>query len=153
MTSVLWPDWKCIWTLCVHPGCRSSRPEVFCKKFVLRNFTKFTGTHLCQSLFFNKVAGLRPATLLKKRLWCRSLPVNFVKFLRTPFYRTPMDDCFWLSQFHLRRFVSLSLCLSLSRFPNIKIKLSTVTSETRKYFIHSNRLVWKFNNIGAPQNW
>ena len=35
---------------------RSSRPEVFCKKAVLRNFAKFTGKHLCQSLFFNKVA-------------------------------------------------------------------------------------------------
>ena len=31
---------------------RSSRPEVFCKKGVLRNFTKFIGKHLCQSLFF-----------------------------------------------------------------------------------------------------
>ena len=31
-----------------------SRPEVFCKKGALRNFTKFTGKHLCQSLFFNK---------------------------------------------------------------------------------------------------
>ena len=31
------------------------------KKDVLRNFAKFTGKHLCQSLFFNKVAGLRPA--------------------------------------------------------------------------------------------
>ena len=37
---------------------RSSRPEVFCKKGVLRNFVKLTGKHLCQSLFFNKVAGL-----------------------------------------------------------------------------------------------
>ena len=36
---------------------RSSRPEVFCKKGALINFTKFTGKHLCQSLFFNKVAG------------------------------------------------------------------------------------------------
>ena len=35
---------------------RSSRPEVFCKKVVLRNFRKFTGKHLCQSLFLNKVA-------------------------------------------------------------------------------------------------
>ena len=43
-------------------------PEVFYKKGVFRNFTKFTGKHLCQSLFFNKVAGLRAATLLKKRL-------------------------------------------------------------------------------------
>ena len=50
---------------------RSSRPEVFCKKGVLKNFTRFTGKYLCQSLFYNKVASLRPATLLKKRLWQR----------------------------------------------------------------------------------
>ena len=36
---------------------RSSRPDVFCEKFGLRNFAKFTGKHLRQSLFFNKVAG------------------------------------------------------------------------------------------------
>ena len=43
--------------LCIYSS-RSSRPEVFCIKVVLRNFTKFTGKHLCQSFFFNKVAGL-----------------------------------------------------------------------------------------------
>ena len=68
---------------------RSSRPEVFCKKGVPRTFAKFTGKQLCQSLFLNKVAGLRPATrpatLLKKRLWHRCFPVNFTKFLRTSF--------------------------------------------------------------------
>ena len=32
--------------------------------------------------------GLRPATLLKKRLWQRCLPVNFAKFLRTPFLQS-----------------------------------------------------------------
>ena len=48
---------------------------------VLRSFTKFTGKHLCQSSFFNKVAGLRPATLLKKRLWRRCFSANFVNFL------------------------------------------------------------------------
>ena len=31
---------------------------MFCKKGFLKNFTKFTGKHLCQSLFFNAVAGL-----------------------------------------------------------------------------------------------
>ena len=49
--------------------------------------------------------GLRPATLLKKRLLHRCFPVNFVKFLITPFlYRTPLVAaseyqkvmyCFW----------------------------------------------------------
>ena len=65
---------------------RSSRPDVFCKKAVLKNFTKFTGKHLCLSVFFNnKVAGLGPATLSKKRLWHRCFSVNFVKFLKNSF--------------------------------------------------------------------
>ena len=59
--------------------------EVFCKKDVLKNFAKSTGKRLCQSLFFNRVVGLRSATLLKKKLWHRCFPVNFAKFLRTPF--------------------------------------------------------------------
>ena len=72
---------------------RSSRPEVFCKKSVLRNFTKFTGKRLCQSLFFDKVAGLRLATLLKERLWHSCLPVSFVKLLRIPFFT---EHLWWL---------------------------------------------------------
>ena len=64
---------------------RSIQQRCSLRKGVLRNFVKFTGKHLCQSLFLNKVSGLRPATLLKKRLWHRCFPVNFVKFLRTPF--------------------------------------------------------------------
>ena len=36
------------------------------KKGILRNFAKFTGKHLCQRRFFNKVAGLKPETLLKR---------------------------------------------------------------------------------------
>ena len=32
----------------------SSRPDVFCRKGVLRNFANFTGKHLCQSIFSNK---------------------------------------------------------------------------------------------------
>ena len=65
---------------------RSIQLEVFCKKGALGNFVKFIEKHLCQSLFFNKVAGLSPATLFKKRLWHRCIPVNFVKSLRTPFF-------------------------------------------------------------------
>ena len=40
---------------------------------------------LCQNLYFNRVACLRPTTLLKKSLCHRCFPVNFVKFLRTIF--------------------------------------------------------------------
>ena len=64
---------------------RSSHRKCSVKKGFLRNFAKFTGKQLCQNLFFDKVAGLRPATLLKKRLWHRRFPVNFAKFLKIPF--------------------------------------------------------------------
>ena len=73
---------------------RGSRPDVLYKKCVLRNFAKFIGKHLCQGLFFNKVAGLRATTLLRKSLWHREcFPVNFVKFLRTPFF---IEQLWWL---------------------------------------------------------
>ena len=54
-------------------------------KGVLRNFAKFTGKHLCQNLIFNKVAGLRPATLLKKETLTQAFSCDFAKFLRTTF--------------------------------------------------------------------
>ena len=44
---------------CANTYCKDSRPEVFCKK--------------------------GKTFLLKKRLWRRYFPVNFVQFLRTPF--------------------------------------------------------------------
>ena len=70
--------------------CKSSRPEVLCKKGVLRNFTKFAGKHLF----------LRPATLLKKRLWHRCFRVNFMKFLRTTLY---IEHLWWLLLYMQRK--------------------------------------------------
>ena len=74
--------------------CRSSHRRCSAKEGDLRNFAKFIGKHLCQSLFLNKIEDLRPATLLKKRFWRRCFPVNLEKFLRTPFYRTRLGDYF-----------------------------------------------------------
>ena len=43
-----------------------------------------------QALSFSRPSSnfLKPATLLKKRLWHRCFPVNFAKFLRTPFVQS-----------------------------------------------------------------
>ena len=49
------------------------------------------GKCLCQSLFFNKVAGFRFATLLKKSLCHMCFPVNVVKFL-TEHLRTTASE-------------------------------------------------------------
>ena len=65
---------------------RSSHQRCSIKKGALKNFAKFKGKHLCQSLFLSEpLSGLRLATLLKKSSWYRSFPVNFAKFSRTPF--------------------------------------------------------------------
>ena len=64
---------------------RSSCSEVFYKKSILRNFAKFTGKHLCLSLFFNKVADIM-------------LSNHFAKFLRTPFF----------TEGHILKFVIIS---------------------------------------------
>ena len=66
------------------------------KKGVFKTFIKFTEKHLCWILFLNKVAGLRPPTLLKKRLQYRYFTVNFVKFLRSSFLQALPGDCFFL---------------------------------------------------------
>ena len=44
----------------VYKNTRSSHQMCSIIKDVLINFAKFTGKHLCQSLFLNKVADLRP---------------------------------------------------------------------------------------------
>ena len=63
--------------------------RVFCKKSVLKNFTKFTGKHLSQSLFFNKVSGPRVAFLLKKTL-VQVFSCEFCEIIKNTFlYRTP----------------------------------------------------------------
>ena len=73
-------------------------PEVFYDKVVLQNFSKLTGKRLCQSLFFNKVAGLRPGILLKNRLRHRCFPVNFESFknifFTEHFQATAFDDIY-----------------------------------------------------------
>ena len=58
---------------------RSSNQRCSIKKGVLKNFAKITGKHVCQSLFFNKVAGLRMWTLTQV------FSCEFAKFLKTPF--------------------------------------------------------------------
>ena len=68
---------------------------MFCKKGFLRKLAKFTGKHLCQSLF------------LRRRLWHRYFPVNFANLLRTPFFIKHLwgllliDDNIWLELYRI----------------------------------------------------
>ena len=81
---------------------RSSHPEVFLRKHVLKICSKFTREHPFRSVISIKLQSkfieialrhgcssvnlLRVSTFLKKSLWRRCFPVNFVEFLRIPIY-------------------------------------------------------------------
>ena len=120
---------------------RSSHQMCSIEIGVLKNFTKFTGKHLCQSLFLNKVAGLRPATLLKKRLWHRCFPVNFAKFLRTPFLQNTSGRLLlyvsqyffsirtlWEREVHPRRFKKSSAGLQNLMFRKCYFQTGKITN-------------------------
>ena len=62
---------------------------MFYWKGVPKNFAKFTGKHLCRNLFFNKVAGLRPATSLKQVSGAGVFLWILRHFWEHIFYRTP----------------------------------------------------------------
>ena len=68
---------------------KSSPPDVFCEKVVLRNFAKFTRKHLCQGLFFDKVSGA--CNFIKKEALAQVFSCEFCEISRnTFFYRTPL---------------------------------------------------------------
>ena len=84
---------------------RSSHRRCSTKNVALKNFAKFPGKHLCWSLSFKKVAGLRPATLLKERLHQRCFPLNFANFFRTAFSQNTSGRLlllFWFWNIFLR---------------------------------------------------
>ena len=61
---------------------RSSHPEVFCKKGVLKKFAKFTGKHLCQSLFLK-------SNFIKKETLAQAFSCEFCEISKNNFfYRT-----------------------------------------------------------------
>ena len=73
---------------------RSSQRRCSIKKVFLKNSQN------------SKEDAYASVSFLKNRLSNRCFPVNLAKFLRTPFYRIPLDDCFWnhcyLLKYHLK---------------------------------------------------
>ena len=99
---------------------KKQMPEGFCKKGVLKTFHKIhLKTPLLESLF-NGVSGLRPETLLRKRLQHRCFQVNFVKLLRTPFLQNSSVICLTVS-FHKEILYICSNLLLLQKWTKLTI--------------------------------
>ena len=87
----------------LHPWWfRSSHRRCSVRKGVLRNFTKFTWKLLCQSFFFNKVAGLRSSTLSKKETLAQVFSCEFYKISRNTSF-TETSEWLLLWRMHLRK--------------------------------------------------
>ena len=85
---------------------------------------------MCKNLFFNEVAGLRSATLFKKRLQNMCFLVNFAKFLRTS---SIIEHLRWL----LLSVKLTSEALSLYQFSQTKFSVifHVITYTTKKVFV------------------
>ena len=67
-------------------------PEMFCKKGALKHFVKFTGKHLHQGLFFNKVAG-GACNFIKKETQAQVFSCEFCEIFKNTF----LTDHLWIT--------------------------------------------------------
>ena len=117
--------------------------------------------------FSNKITGIRPATLLKIRLWHKCFPVNFAKFLRIPFITEHLwwlllitvnisDVCFWFRFKGFKWFKSgisfslKSLSLVLFSFPMLFLSFSVLFYFFLPLIILRILLSWKFIKMFLP---
>ena len=74
---------------------RSSHQKCSIKRAVLKNFSIFTGKHLCRSRFLLKLWAFRPATLSKRNSNTGVFLWILWYFWEHPLWKTPMNNCFW----------------------------------------------------------
>ena len=74
--------------MCLVYKKQKQPPDVFFKEGVLRNFAKFARKHLCQSLFFNKDAGLQlVCNFIKKETLAQVLSCEFCEISKNTFFK------------------------------------------------------------------
>ena len=107
---------------------------------------------LCKKAFLGISQNLQESTcarvtLLKRRLWHRRFPVNFVKFLRPLFYRTPLDDCSYCGYVKLDKLLehygngqfSTFNGTTINQEPDVGIVMVKVEWVSFKTLMHSKR--------------
>ena len=86
---------------------RSSRPEVFQEKGVLKICSIFTREHPCRSAISIKLQ----SNFIEITLRHGCSPVNLLRIFRNFFLKTPLDGCFCNTNMHVGEKVFLQLLL------------------------------------------
>ena len=89
---------------------------------------------------------VQPATLLKKRLWHSCFPVNFAKFLRTPFLQNTSTGCFWKTSW------SFTGIFSLQKQPSRDV-LQKRCSKNMQQIYRTPMPKCDFNNVALQLYW
>ena len=111
--SLQWSMWAIQGS--IRTRYRSSHQRCSVRKGFVRNFAKVTGKHLCQKLRY------------------RCFPVNFAKFLRTPFLQNTSG----------RLFLQMLLCLVInSVICMFSTHMSNKTSLSKP--LVTEKILWKF---------
>ena len=107
--------------------CRSSHQRCSIVKDVLGNFTKFTGKHLCKSLFFDKVVGLWGETcnFIKKETLAQVFSCEFCEISKNTFFTE-----------HLRMTASASVLTTKSVF--LFVYLVKFDCNNKRHFLTTN---------------
>ena len=89
--GILWILWvtASVFSLC---PIRNFQKQPFTYAFVLKIFSKLTGKHQCRSLAFNKVVGLRPATVLKKETVAQVFSCKFCEIFMNNFFTDDLQN-------------------------------------------------------------
>ena len=104
------------------------------KKDIRRNFAKFTGKQLWQSLFFNKVAGLKACNCVKKETLAQMFSCEFCKISKnTLSCRTPPVTASVYNITYYQWYCTKASRKTLERFVSWKI---TPKYSSHKYFQH-----------------
>ena len=98
---------------------RSSHRSCSVKKDAFKNSRKFTGKHLCKSLFFNKV--------IKKETLVQVFSCEFCGISKK---RTPLGISFWMRNVIKKKKIYICILkrLSLSSYSNLYVRLYPIVS-------------------------
>ena len=132
---ILYP-WKPAWYSII---ARISRPKVFCKKGVYKNFAKLIGKHLCQSPFFKREAWnfgeIFKNTFFIEHFWWLLL-YSMIIIMMVEIKRQPKIQIFLPLNLHkmflghkyasMIRVFWISWKLSLNKIRNFRVRISSV---------------------------
>ena len=141
-------------------GCISSTykkvqkqpPQEFYKKDIFEHFAKFTGKHLCQSLFFKRLQAWGLQFYQKRNSDSGLFPVNFAKFSKTTFLKKTSERLLLMAANLRRDHYTCSMCETFSENLTFITSRYLPTKWMIPYLKNSSYLMGRYSLIRTGLN-